>query len=226
MVDLASENAAPQSAPAVTASGRNRQEAVTDVARTRSSVSVSVVYASLGYPQNSDAVVFSRVRSRSPDTTDVPEAESTCTVVVRTRSPERANEYPVAPTGVHPYSSTEIRARVIASCEATKNAARASAKSSGGTAPISLASANTRFFCESVGSTLALSPVRWVSSRSPESAVETFQSRITSPPSGATPRATRTTRTSDLPYRLAPIWTMVTPPGELRRHCPAAAAAW
>src|ERR1700722_10689019 len=208
MVDLASENAAPQSAPAVTASGRNRQEAVTDVARTRSSVSGSVVYASLGYPQNSDAVVFSRVRSRSPDTTDVPEAESTCTVVVRTRSPERANEYPVAPMGVHSYSSTDTRARVIGSWEATKNDPSSAANASGSTSPpSSFARAYTLFFCESVGSTFALDPVRCDSARSPDSEVETFQSRSRSSPPGPAPRVTRTSLTSALPYWLAPRWT-------------------
>src|SRR6202453_1255921 len=192
------------------APGRNRQEAFTAVASIRSLVSGSVVCASLGNPQNSDPVVFSSVRSLIPDTTEIPAVASCTTVVVRTSAPDRANEYPVAPLSGQPNSSTEIRARVIASCEATKNAASASAKSSGGTAPISSASANTRFFCESVGSTLELSPVRCESSRSPDRAVDTFQSRITSPPSGATPPP----RPPALRSGLLPIWTMVTPPAD------------
>src|SRR6202020_3506677 len=130
----------------------------------------------------------------------------------RTRSPAGANEYPVAPIGVQPYSSTEILARVIGSWDETKNDASLTANVSGSTAPSSLARAYTRFFCESVGSTLELSPVRWVPSRSPESDVDTFQSRITSEPPGPPPRPTGTTRISALPYRLAPTWTMVTPP--------------
>src|SRR5215472_9627690 len=180
---------------------RKRQEAFTDVARIRSLVSGSVVYGSFGYPQNSEPVALSTTRSLIPETTQAPRAASTVTVVVRTRSPDRANEYPVAPIGVQPCSSTEIRARVIGSCEETKNDPSESANSSGSTAPSSLASAYTLFFCESVGSTLALSPVRCESARSPDSDEDTFQSRITSPPSGAAPRATRTTRTSALPQR-------------------------
>src|SRR6202034_2341124 len=212
MVDLASENAAPQSTPAATASGRNRQEACTDVARMRSLVSGSVVYASFGYPQNSDAVVFSTVRSFSPDTTDVPSTESACTTVVLTRSAERANEYPVAPIGVHRYSSTDTRARVIGSCDDTKNDPSSSANVSGATSPpSSLARAYALFFCESVGSTFALDPLRCVSARSPDRDVETFRSRMRSAPHVPAPRATCTSRTSALLYGLAPSWSMGPP---------------
>ena len=104
-------------------------------------VSASVVYASLGNPQNSDAVVFITIRSLIPDTTEVPATASWTTVVVRTRSPARANEYPPPPIGVQPYSSTEILARLIGSWDETKNEASSSANVSGSTAPSSLARA-------------------------------------------------------------------------------------
>lgn len=134
-------NAASQSVAPWIAVGRYRQRALTAVARMRSLDSGSVVYSSFGYPQNSDAVVFSTTRSRTPDTTEVPRSASSTTVVVRTRSPDRAKEYPVAPIGDHPYSATQIRARVIGSCDVTKNDASSRPNASGATGPSSLASA-------------------------------------------------------------------------------------
>src|SRR5581483_12030123 len=57
------------------------------------------------------------------------------------------------------------------------------------------------FFCVSVATTLALSPTRWASAKSPRSELDTFRSLIwwRSPS-----RVTRTRRTSALPYWLSP----------------------
>ena len=153
--------------------------------------------------------MFSTVRSATPATTLTPDPASCTTRQPRVSSPVRANECPGSPIGVQPYSSIATRARVICGWLSTKCAASFIASTSGGTGPSSWANAYTVFFCVSVVSTAELSPVRWVAARSPDRLVDTFQSRITSPmPPGPAPRATRITRTSALPYRFAPSWTM------------------
>ena len=152
--------------------------------------------------------MFSTIRFSRPDTTLTPAPASWMTRHARVSSPVRANECLVSPIGAQPYSSTDTRARVICGWLPTKWAASSSPSTSGATGPSFWANAYTVFFCVSVASTAELSPVRWVAARSPDRLVDTFQSRITSPPPGPAPRATRITRTSALPYRFAPSWTM------------------
>src|SRR5262249_3310474 len=87
-----------------------------------------------------------------------------------------------------------------AGCEAARSRARRRGESSISPTP-SRASANTAFFCESVGSTWALSPVRWVAVRSPASVVVTDRSVIRCRPPA---RSTCTSRVSAFPYWLSP----------------------
>ena len=57
------------------------QAAVIEIARIRSSVSGSVVYASRGKPENAESVVFRRLRFVNPDVTPGPSASCVITVV-------------------------------------------------------------------------------------------------------------------------------------------------
>jgi hypothetical protein len=68
------------------------------------------------------------------------------------------------------------RAVLICGCVATKCRASSSPNDSGAPTPCSRANAYTVFFIVSVGSTPALSPVRWVAARSPERATPTVRS--------------------------------------------------
>src|SRR5690349_383314 len=175
-----------------------RQRASTAVARIRSVASGRVVYASRGKPWNSESVVLSSTRSFRPETTWVP-CSVTVTTAVRTQAPERREE--CGPSRCQPIDSSVTLAPETCGCVLTKCRASSSPNASGAPTPCSRANAYTVFFIVSVGSTPALSPLRWVAARSPESATLTFRSiRSWRSP----PRRTCTRRVSALPYRLRP----------------------
>ena len=201
-------NAASQSTPAATAVRpeppralhRRRQDAVLGLRQRRVRVLRVPPELRRGRVQHDQVV--------DPGHDRGPGAASTCTTVVRTRSPARAKEYPVAPIGVQPYSSTEIRARVIGSCEETKNDASSRPNASGSTPRPAPWPARTP--CSSASRSAA----RWSCRRSGARREVAGQRRGHVPvpdhvPAAGLrrPRATRTTRTSALPYRLAPSWT-------------------
>ena len=120
------------------------------------------------------------------------------TTAVRVSPPRRTNEWPVSSSVIRSqaFSSTDTFAWWIAGWEPTKCRASSSPKSSGESMPYFLANAKTVFFCVSVVSTEELSPVRWTSSMSPESATLTVRSLMWWVlPS----RVTRTTWVSALP---------------------------
>ncbi len=145
-------------------------------------------------PENSESVELSSVSPARPPVISV-EADDTTTPAVRTSDPSRENE--CGPRRCHGYSSISTRATPIVGRVAVKCRASSSANASGEATPCCFANAYTVFFWVSVGSTFALSPVRWVAARSPESETLTFRSvTVWVPPS----RTTRTTRVSALPY--------------------------
>ena len=115
--------------------------------------------------------------------------------------PARANEYPLAPIGVQPYSSTEIRARVIGSCEETKNDAELERERLRRHVAAQLPGQGVHLVLLRVGRQHLRVGRR--SGASPPgrrtATCTTFQSRIRSAPSAPAPRATCTSRTSALP---------------------------
>src|SRR4029079_13372173 len=72
-------------------SGRYVHDAVTDVARTRLSVSGSVVNSSRGKPANAESVVFNTTRLVTPDTTVARPLESRTTRAVHCSPPGWTN---------------------------------------------------------------------------------------------------------------------------------------
>ena len=138
-------------------------------------VSASVVYRSREKPWNSESVVFSSTRSVTPGDHPRPRRRRSVTTAVRVSAAGpgervRTEPAPAVLLNGHPgprdgrLGVDEVPGQPQPELLDLVDARAARAK------------AYTVFFCVSVGSTLALSPVRWVAARSPASATLTLRS--------------------------------------------------
>ena len=193
-----------------------RQRAVTAVARIRSVVSGSVVYRRARKPWNSESVMFSSTRSSSAGHDPGPGSPSSVTAAVRTLDALGAGSECVARAGPSRAPRSRTRAPVDRRLGVDEVPGEQQPELLG------LADAvlawRTRRRCSSgvsVGSTAALSPVRWVAARSPASA--TLTREVDQPVAGRRRGRTRTSRVSALPYRLGPstIATSAPPVGRV-----------
>jgi hypothetical protein len=142
---------------------------------------------------------------------------SATTIAVRTSCPLRTNAWscsvPCAGIRSQAYRSAVQRPPVTHSNELVKWSASRSRNASGEPMP-SRANAKMVFFWVSVGTTFALSPSRYAAAKSPLSCEVMSRSSISC---RAVSRVTLTTRTSALPYRLAPRTMAGSDMGQLPR---------